>query len=105
MSSKRKPWPELGASLRQHRERLSFSRKETGAALGISDVAIFKMETGRSTPSAWQLRQLCLLYRVSADDLLGLTGQGLAATCVRNLSGTPSSISKASNAASERTMT
>ncbi|RVT96295.1 XRE family transcriptional regulator [Rhodovarius crocodyli] len=104
MSTKRSPWPELAARIRALREKRGLSLKEVGSALGISYVAMWKVEDGRTMPSAWQTRRLCEIYDISADELLGLAEER-AATCVRNRSGTPSSISSASNSASERQMT
>ena len=63
-------------------ERLLEIRKAThttqaniAAALGVSTAFISDMEHGRKTTSIEKLAQICVFYNVSADYLLGLTGE------------------------------
>ncbi len=68
----RSPWPELGAQIRVRRTAAHLSQVDLGCELGISGVAMGKIEKGLTVPSAAQLKALCLLLGVSADVMLGL---------------------------------
>lgn len=58
--------------LKQLRKDKGFSQKSLSAELGVSQQAVGKWETGRSSPDPSTLAQLAALLGTSSDDLLGL---------------------------------
>lgn len=57
--------------LRALRKERKISQGALAAQLGISQQAVGKWETGRSTPDPGTLRKIADLFGVSADGLLG----------------------------------
>ena len=58
--------------LKELRKRGGFSQKSLSARLGVSQQAVGKWETGRSSPDPATLARLAALLGTSTDDLLGL---------------------------------
>ena len=63
--------------LRALRKERKISQGALAAQLGISQQAVGKWETGRSTPDPGTLRKIADLFGVSADGLLGHRQGGL----------------------------
>ncbi len=63
---------DFGLRLRQLREKQNLSQSQVAQRLGITRAAISSYENNISFPSVNVLAELALLYRVSADYLLGL---------------------------------
>lgn len=66
--------------LKELRKRSGFSQKSLSARLGVSQQAVGKWETGRSSPDPETLAQLAALLNTSTDDLLGLAAVDSAAS-------------------------
>ena len=62
--------------LRQLRKERGLSQKKLSQQLGVTQQAVGKWETGRSSPDPAMLVQLAALLGTSTDDLLGLESQG-----------------------------
>lgn len=58
--------------LKELRKRGGFSQKSLSVQLGVSQQAVGKWETGRSSPDPETLARLAALLGTSSDDLLGL---------------------------------
>ncbi len=63
----------MGDRLRIAREASNISRKELAEALNVTRTQISDIENGKSGTNLDRFLQLCELYRVSADYLLGIT--------------------------------
>ncbi len=61
---------ELGARLRQARERAELTQEEAARALGLDPSAVAKMERGRRGVGALELKRLASLYGTSIEGLL-----------------------------------
>lgn len=62
----------LSAKLKELREREGWSQDEVCQRLGIKRADYASYEAGRNEPRLAKLRELCKLYNVSADYLLGI---------------------------------
>ncbi|WP_294548853.1 helix-turn-helix transcriptional regulator [uncultured Pseudoflavonifractor sp.] len=58
--------------LKQTREDLDMSQEEVAGIIETSQTQMWRYETGKNEMTVSKLRQLCLLYHVSADYILGL---------------------------------
>lgn len=111
MSGRAWIWPQMGLRLREQRLAKGMSAKAVAAALGVGYQAVWKLEHGLTVPSAWQVRQLCILWGVSADALLGIGQEEVmtsAGGCPKQPAGrariaTPNSSSRKTNPGRERT--
>lgn len=56
---------------KESRERAGFTQKEAAINLDVSVQAVSYWETGSRMPSVDKILQMCDLYKVSADYLLG----------------------------------
>lgn len=54
------------------RERKGLTAQKAATLLGISITTLSNWETGRTSPTAPMLIELCNLYGCSADELLGI---------------------------------
>ena len=63
----------IGERIKRFRQLNDLTQKELGAKLGISSQAVSKWERGISTPDLSQIAPLTMLFRISADELLGIT--------------------------------
>ncbi len=57
----------------QHRRSLGLTQEQLGAQLGVSGQAVSKWENGDSMPDILLLSDLCDIFGISADKLLGRT--------------------------------
>lgn len=62
--------------LKQTREDLDLTQREVADMMDTTQAQIWKYESGAQRMTAEKLRQLCIIYHVSADYILGLP-QGL----------------------------
>lgn len=62
----------LAQRLKQLRTVRQLSLDRLGKEIGVSDTAIMKWEQNISEPSAANVKQLAVFFKVSADYLLGL---------------------------------
>lgn len=58
---------------KESREKAGFTQKEAAISLDVSVQAVSYWETGSRMPSVDKILQMCDLYNVSADYLLGRT--------------------------------
>ena len=70
------PETELGARIRDARERAGFSQGELAVAIRTSGARLSRWEIGRNAPRCDVLIRLCRVLEVSADWLLGLSQSG-----------------------------
>ena len=73
--------------LKELRKRSGFSQKSLSVQLGVSQQAVGKWETGRSSPDPETLGRLAALLGTSSDDLLGLAAVQPAAAAQRFFGG------------------
>ena len=65
---------DIGRKLQTARQRAGFdSVAQASRETGIPYMTLHNYETERSYPGSEMLRKLCLHYKISADDLLGLS--------------------------------
>lgn len=57
---------------REARTRSEIKPEQAAAALGVSITTLFNWERGDTQPNAQNIRDMALLYNVSADSLLGM---------------------------------
>ena len=69
--------------LKELRKRSGFSQKSLSVQLGVSQQAVGKWETGRSSPDPDTLARLAALLGTSIDDLMGLAAVAPAAAAQR----------------------
>lgn len=62
--------PTLGGRLRQARQQAGLTQKEAADALGVTYQAISNYERDKCRVQAGVLKQLCVLYHISATELL-----------------------------------
>jgi transcriptional regulator with XRE-family HTH domain len=60
------------------RHRVGLTQAQVAALVEITSMVYSRMERGKVMPSVPTLRRLCTALHVSADDLLGLAGEGAA---------------------------
>lgn len=63
----------MGERLRVSREARNISRKELAELLHVTRTQVSDIENGKSGTNLERFLQLCELYQVSADYLLGIT--------------------------------
>lgn len=63
----------VGKKLKERREQLKLTQREVAAALGVAQPVYQRFEKGIYECSYDQLSELCKLFDISADYLLGLT--------------------------------
>ena len=63
----------MGERLRMAREAKNISRKALAEMLDVTRTQISDIENGKSGTNLERFAQLCKLYQVSADYLLGIT--------------------------------
>lgn len=73
--------------LKELRKRSGFSQKSLSVQLGVSQQAVGKWETGRSSPDPDTLARLAALLGTSIDDLMGLASVAPAAAALRFFGG------------------
>ena len=73
--------------LKELRKRSGFSQKSLSVQLGVSQQAVGKWETGRSSPDPDTLARLAALLGTSIDDLMGLAAVAPAAAAPRFVGG------------------
>lgn len=62
----------IGNKLRELRKEVGFTQKQVAKLMNKSETGYASWEQGLSEPSVNDLRLLCRIYDISADDLLGL---------------------------------
>ena len=65
---------------KEARENAGFTQKEAAINLNVSVQAVSYWETGNRTPSIEKIVQMCALYNVTADYLLGRTPMPIIVT-------------------------
>ena len=73
--------------LKELRKRSGFSQKSLSVQLGVSQQAVGKWETGRSSPDPDTLARLAALLGTSIDDLMGLAAVAPATAAQRFFGG------------------
>ncbi len=63
----------LGATIKELRERNGLSQQEVAAKIPMNQSNYSKIERDLQEPSITQLKRLCVIFDVSADELLGFT--------------------------------
>lgn len=63
---------EIGKKIKELRKEAGFTQKQLAKMLNKSETGFASWEQGLSEPSVHDLRLLCKIFKVSADDLLGL---------------------------------
>lgn len=64
---------QIGARIRQHRIRLGYNQVEIGHKLDVRSSSVCYWEHGHHIPSIQFVRDLCQIFDVSVDYLLGFT--------------------------------
>ena len=64
---------EVGKRMRERRLQLGLTQEEVAAHIGVAQPVYQRFEKGTCECTFDQLRQLCRLFDVSADYLLGLS--------------------------------
>ncbi|MCI9243045.1 MAG: helix-turn-helix transcriptional regulator [Lawsonibacter sp.] len=64
----------FGARLLELREQNNLSQKAVADLLGVTRTQVSDIENGKSGTNLDRFYQLCEFYQVSADYLLGITG-------------------------------
>ena len=62
---------EIASRLKRAREDAGLSQNEVAVLLDIPRPSVTNIENGKRKCSALELRRLCVIYRVSADWILG----------------------------------
>lgn len=62
----------FGEKIRNLREDIGLNQSELGKKVGMTQRKISYIENDRFEPSVEDIRQLCLLFDISSDYLLGL---------------------------------
>jgi transcriptional regulator with XRE-family HTH domain len=68
----------IGEAAREARGRAGLTQVEVAALVGITPMVYSRLERGKLMPSVPTLRRLSSALHISADALLGLSGQGAA---------------------------
>jgi transcriptional regulator with XRE-family HTH domain len=68
----------MGRAAREARQRAGLTQVEVASLVGITSMVYSRMERGKVMPSVPTLRRLCTVLHISADELLGLSGEGAA---------------------------
>lgn len=68
------PDPMLATNIRKLIAERNLTQEQFATCCDKSRKAICSWVNEYSSPSAWDLKQICLTYRVSADEMLGLKG-------------------------------
>ncbi len=63
---------EIGKKIKELRKEAGLTQKQLAKMLNKSETGFASWEQGLSEPSVHDLRLLCKIFEVSADDLLGL---------------------------------
>ncbi|MBQ8658837.1 MAG: helix-turn-helix transcriptional regulator [Clostridia bacterium] len=64
---------EIGKKIKELRKEAGYTQKQLAKMLNKSETGFASWEQGLSEPSVNDLRLLCKILNVSADDLLGIT--------------------------------
>jgi len=70
-----KPRSDIGERIAQTRIKLGLSQRELAEKLNITQQSVTALERRGSTPRSDTLIKLCDILGVTANDLLGMTGQ------------------------------
>jgi transcriptional regulator with XRE-family HTH domain len=68
----------IGEAAREARQRAGLTQAEVASLVEITSMVYSRMERGKVMPSVPTLRRLCAVLSISADELLGLSGEGAA---------------------------
>jgi transcriptional regulator with XRE-family HTH domain len=68
----------IGDAAREARLRAGLTQAQVASLVEITSMVYSRMERGKVMPSVPTLRRLCAVLHISADELLGLSGQGAA---------------------------
>jgi transcriptional regulator with XRE-family HTH domain len=65
-----------GERIRSLREHANLSQAKLGIKLGVSSQAVSKWETNKAEPDSDILRELCNIFNVTSDEILGILARG-----------------------------
>lgn len=60
--------------MREYREKFGYSQRDLATRMNLSQGQYWKLETGRSLLNAYQIFQLCEIYKCTPNDILGVQG-------------------------------
>ena len=60
----------IGNIIKQHRERMNMSQTKLATILGLTQEAISRYENGTREPDINTIKKICVLFNISADELL-----------------------------------
>ena len=66
---------EIAAKLRCAREKAGYKQEDIAGILGVTPQKVSSFETGRTRVDVDTLVKLCNLYKVEANDVMGITPQ------------------------------
>ena len=61
----------LAEMIAKLRKKCGFSQEELGEKLDVSRQAVSKWESGQAVPELEKLKEMCRIFEVSMDELLG----------------------------------
>lgn len=64
---------DLGKTITEYRKKLNMTQKDLGEKLNVSAQAVSKWENGQAEPDASTLKKLGEIFKISTDELLGIT--------------------------------
>lgn len=64
---------DLGKTITEYRKKLNMTQKDLGERLNVSAQAVSKWENGQAEPDASTLKKLGEIFKISTDELLGIT--------------------------------
>lgn len=63
----------LGKRITEYRKSANLTQKDLGDRLNVSPQAVSKWENGQAEPDASTIKKLCEIFKISTDELLGIT--------------------------------
>nr|AAK57192.1 putative transcriptional repressor [Stigmatella aurantiaca] len=74
---------QIGSAARDARTHLGLTQAEVAEKLGIAHMVYSRLERGKMLPSVPTLLRMCAVLHISADDLLGVSGEERGARLAR----------------------
>ena len=63
----------IGENITEYRRKLGLTQKDLGDMLNVSPQAVSKWENGQAEPDTSTIKKLCQIFKITTDELLGLT--------------------------------
>lgn len=63
----------IASNITEYRKKLNLTQKDLGDMLNISPQAVSKWENGQAEPDTSTIKRLCQIFKITTDELLGLT--------------------------------